>query len=72
MEKSMENSKQENFDLYLKGPDSTNIKAKSIHWSEFDQTNIVHKVKLEDVNNSWDVYNPDYENTLMWESIRQH
>jgi hypothetical protein len=29
-------------------------------------------VRVEDVNNSRDVYNPDYENTLMNESVRQH
>jgi hypothetical protein len=37
MEKSIENSKKEQFDLYLKGADSTNLKAKSIIWDEFDQ-----------------------------------
>lgn len=72
MEKSLDQSKKENFDLYLKGPDSTHIKAKTVKWDTFDQSDVVHKVRMEDVNNSRDVYNPDYENTLMRESIRQH
>lgn len=63
---------QTDFDKYTWGPDSYSIKAKSVKWDENDDENDKVAFKPKDINNSRDVYNPDYENTLMRESIKQH
>lgn len=63
---------QTDFDKYTWGPDSYSIKAKFVKWDENDDENDKVAFKPKDINNSRDVYNPDYENTLMRESIKQH
>lgn len=68
MGKSLDKSNPD-FDKYTRGPDSYSIKAKTVKWSENDEGTEQATFKPQDINNSRDVYNPDYENTLMRESI---
>jgi len=72
VEKELTNKDEPDFDRYIQGPESTSIKAKSMKWATLDDEIKVEQPESYDFENDKDVYNPNYEKTLMMEGVKTH
>ncbi len=61
------------FDRVTRGPDSKNLRASKVKWDLMEDEDKLDtpELKAEDVNNSRDVYNPHYEETMLEESVKE-